>query len=61
MPEVYQLHVGPIVAFSFNADKSKVAIGPNTSDFEIYEKKGLGFTKADTLTDVALLRSLANY
>ena len=58
MPEVYQLHVGPIVAFSFNADKSKVAIGPNTSDFDIYNKEGLRFTKVDTLTDVSLIASI---
>jgi hypothetical protein len=58
MPEVYQLHVGPIVAFSFNSDRSKVAIGPNTSDFDIYNKKGLGFAKVDTLTDVSSIASI---
>jgi hypothetical protein len=51
-PQVYQLHVGPIVAFSFNGDGSKVAISPNSSDFDIYAKKGPGFTKVDSLTDV---------
>jgi actin related protein 2/3 complex, subunit 1A/1B len=51
-PQVYQLHVGPITAFSFNADGSKVAISPNTTDLDIYAKKGPGYTKIDTLGDV---------
>ena len=51
-PQVYQLHVGPIIAFSFNSDESKVAISPNTTDLDIYAKKGAGYTKMDTLGDV---------
>ena len=51
-PQVHQLHVGPITAFSFNADRSKVAISPNSNDVDIYLKKGPGFTKVDTLPDV---------
>jgi hypothetical protein len=54
-PQVYQLHVGPIVAFSFNADRSKVAICPNSSDVDIYAKKGPEFTKVDSLIDVLLI------
>jgi actin related protein 2/3 complex, subunit 1A/1B len=51
-PQVYQLHVGPVIAFSFNADGSKVAISPNSSDVDIYAKKGPGFNKVDCLADV---------
>jgi actin related protein 2/3 complex, subunit 1A/1B len=51
-PQVHQLHIGPITSFAFNADRSKVAISPNTTDLDIYAKKGPGYTKIDTLTDV---------
>jgi hypothetical protein len=54
-PQVHQLHVGPITAFSFNGDGSKVAISPNSSDVEIYATKGSGFTKTETLTDVLII------
>ena len=54
-PQVYQLHVGPITAFSFNSDGSKVAISPNSSDLDIYAKKGPEYTKIDTLGDVHIL------
>ena|SRR5579859_407263 len=50
-PQVHQLLTSPIVAFSFNADRSKVAISPNTKDVDIYAKKGPEFQKADSLTD----------
>src|SRR5271170_2741246 len=50
--QVYQLHIGPITAFSFNADGSKVAISPNSNDVDIYAKKGQAFTKTETLSDV---------
>jgi hypothetical protein len=53
-PQAYQLHVGPILAFSFNVDGSKVAIAPNSSDVDIYAKEGAGFTEIETLADVAL-------
>jgi actin related protein 2/3 complex, subunit 1A/1B len=56
-PQVYQIHVGPITAFSFNADGSKVAISPNSTDLDIYAKKGPGYTKIDTLGDVPILSS----
>jgi hypothetical protein len=51
-PHVYQLHVGPINAFSFNSDESKVAVCPNSTDLDIYAKKGPAYTKIDTLGDV---------
>lgn len=57
-PQVHQLHVGPIVAFSFNGDKSKVAISPNNSNVEIYAKKGPSFQKIDTLTEVPVIRPI---
>jgi actin related protein 2/3 complex subunit 1A/1B len=57
--QVYQLHIGPITAFSFNADGSKVAISPNSNDVDIYAKKGQGFTKTETLSDVPLPRLLS--
>jgi len=50
-PQVNQLHVGPILAFSFNGDKSRVAISPNNSDVDIYAKKGPSYQKIDTLTE----------
>ena len=56
-PQVYQLHVGPVTAFSFNSDRSKVAISPNSTDLDIYAKKGPGYTKIDTLGDVQILSS----
>jgi actin related protein 2/3 complex subunit 1A/1B len=54
---VYQLHVGPITAFSFNKDNAKVAICPNESDLQIYAKKGHGYSKTETLTDVYSIAS----
>ena len=56
-PQVYQLHIGPITAFSFNSDGSKVAISPNSTDLDIYAKKGPGYAKIDTLSDVQVLTS----
>ena len=53
-PQVYQIHVGPITAFSFNSDGSKLAISPNSSDLEIYEKTGHTYSKIDTLADVSI-------
>jgi actin related protein 2/3 complex subunit 1A/1B len=57
--QVYQLHIGPITAFSFNADGSKVAISPNSNDVDIYAKNGQRFTKTETLSDVPLPRILS--
>jgi hypothetical protein len=52
-PHVYQLHVSPITAFSFNANNSKVAISPNNSDLQIYAKGAHDYSKTETLTDVS--------
>ena len=49
--QAHQLLTSPIVAFAFNADRSRVAISPNSKDVDIYARKGHGFVKADTLTD----------
>jgi len=59
-PQIHQLHVGPIDAFSFNGDKSQIAISPNNSDVEIYAKKGHSFQKVDTLTEVIISRNDSN-
>ncbi len=50
MESVYQICSSPITAHAFNKSRTKVAVCPDTSDIEIYEKNGEKWTKIQTLT-----------
>jgi hypothetical protein len=50
-PQVHQLVTSPIISFSFNADRSKLVLSPNSKDIDIYAKKGPSYIKSDSLVD----------
>ncbi|UZJ50746.1 hypothetical protein CBS101457_000066 [Exobasidium rhododendri] len=49
--QVHQLSLGPLTAHSFNADRSQVAVCPNSNEVEIYSATGTGWVLLHTLTE----------
>jgi len=49
--ETYHIKDAPITAHAFNGSKDRLAICPNTSELEIYAKKGSSWELTHTLTD----------
>eukprot|EP00835_Amoeboradix_gromovi_P004947 NODE_423_length_8874_cov_0.432023.p3 type:complete len:341 gc:universal NODE_423_length_8874_cov_0.432023:6086-5064(-) len=50
MESVFQICNSPVTAHSFNADRTKVAVCPDTTDVEIYVKKDDKWALVSTLT-----------
>ncbi|TKY87712.1 hypothetical protein EX895_003293 [Sporisorium graminicola] len=49
--QVYQLSLGPLTAHSFNADRTKVAVSPNSNVVHIYAQSPTGWTLEHTLAE----------
>ncbi len=49
--QVHQLSLGPLTAHSFNADRSKVAVSPNSNVVHIYAQSSTGWTLEHTLAE----------
>lgn len=49
--QVHQLSLGPITAHAFNADRSKVAVCPNTNEVQIYDSTHAGWVLTHTLKE----------
>ena len=49
--QVHQLSYSPLTAHAFNADRSKVAVSPNTNEINIYARSGDGWVLEHTLSE----------
>lgn len=49
--QVHQLSISPLTAHSFNADRTQVAVSPNTNEVQIYSTSGSGWVLLHTLTE----------
>ncbi|EPQ29880.1 uncharacterized protein PFL1_02553 [Pseudozyma flocculosa PF-1] len=49
--QVHQLSLGPLTAHAFNADRSKVAVSPNSNEVFIYAASPSGWTLEHTLSE----------
>lgn len=49
--QVHQLSLGPLTAHAFNADRSKVAVCPNTNEVQIYDSTHSGWVLTHTLKE----------
>lgn len=49
--QVHQLSLGPLTAHSFNADRSKVAVSPNSHEVQIYAAQAGGWVLEHTLSE----------
>ncbi|KAN0060056.1 ARP2/3 actin-organizing complex subunit Sop2 [Thecaphora frezii] len=49
--QVHQLSLGPLTAHSFNADRTKVAVSPNSNEVLIYASSHSGWTLEHTLSE----------
>ncbi|KAJ1034958.1 hypothetical protein NDA18_000564 [Ustilago nuda] len=49
--QVHQLSLGPLTAHSFNADRTKVAVSPNSNVVHIYAQSAAGWTLEHTLAE----------
>lgn len=49
--QVFQIINGPISAHAFNADRTQLAISPNTNEIQIYHKNGQEWKLEHTLTE----------
>ncbi|CEH17511.1 actin-related protein arpc3 [Ceraceosorus bombacis] len=50
-PIVHHLSFGPLTAHAFNADRSQVAVCPNSNEVQIYSLTGSSWTLTSTLTE----------
>lgn len=50
-PIVHHLSFGPLTAHAFNADRSQVAVCPNSNEVQIYSLSGSSWTLTSTLTE----------
>ncbi|GAA5967659.1 hypothetical protein JCM21900_006732 [Sporobolomyces salmonicolor] len=51
MAEIHQIAHAPVTAHSFNADRTQVAISPNTNEVHIYAFDGAAWQLTHTLTE----------
>ncbi|PWN33161.1 putative Arp2/3 protein complex subunit sop2 [Meira miltonrushii] len=49
--QIHQLSLSPLTAHAFNADRSQVAVSPNTNEVHIYSTSGAGWVLQHTLTE----------
>lgn len=49
--QVHQLSIGPLTAHAFNADRSQVAVCPNSNEVQIYSSTGTGWLLLHTLSE----------
>lgn len=49
--QVHQLSLGPLTAHSFNADRSQVAVSPNSNEVQIFASSGTGWVLLHTLSE----------
>ncbi|RKP03362.1 hypothetical protein CXG81DRAFT_29299 [Caulochytrium protostelioides] len=50
-PEEFQLFASPITCHAFNADRTQVAVSPNSHEVYIYARRGDGWTHTHTLSE----------
>ncbi|GAA5964379.1 hypothetical protein JCM3765_006395 [Sporobolomyces pararoseus] len=51
MSEIHQIAHVPVTAHAFNADRTQVAISPNTNEVHIFQSTGSGWQLLHTLTE----------
>ncbi|GAA6021642.1 hypothetical protein JCM11491_001249 [Sporobolomyces phaffii] len=51
MAEIHQISRSPVTAHAFNADRSQVAISPNSHEVQIFQSTGAGWQLVHTLTE----------
>ncbi|GAA5855891.1 hypothetical protein JCM9279_001160 [Rhodotorula babjevae] len=51
MADIYQITNAPLTAHAFNADRSQVAVSPNSNEVHIYAFDGQGWTLQHVLTE----------
>ncbi|GAA5884147.1 hypothetical protein JCM16303_005939 [Sporobolomyces ruberrimus] len=51
MAQIHQISNAPVTAHAFNADRSQVAISPNTHEVQIFGSTGSGWQLLHTLTE----------
>nr|ASF90263.1 hypothetical protein SPAR03771 [Bartheletia paradoxa] len=50
-PEIFPLAITPLTAHAFNADRSQVAVCPNTNEVHIYSRTATGWQLNETLAE----------